>query len=257
MLPAPNLAVYDRADVVQDYLHHQALTKGEQRLFSEYAADFGGKHVLDIGVGAGRTTPALAGMAAAYLGIDYSAAMVGACQARFSGMPQVRFVQDDARQLAQLPDAHFDAAVFSFNGIDCLDMDGRKATLSATRRVLRPGGSFYFSFHNACYLDSLYRYHWQKNPLRWWSNYRRWQQIKSINGPKEQFAQKTFFTLKDGGEDFRLDICYVLPSFQAAMLAEHGFRLTRCFESLSGMERPLDALDHSRASWLYYRCEAV
>ena len=254
MIPDTNAEVYELADVVQSYLQHNQLTSGERLLFSRYAADFSNKKVLDLGVGAGRTTPALAAIAAEYWGIDYSKAMVDACKSRFSALNNVRFLQDDARSLVHCPNGYFDAALFSFNGIDIVDMEGRKAVLEAVHRVLKPGGTFVFSFHNAGYLDTLYQYHWQKNPLRWWRNYQRMQRIRSINGPSAQYAGKEYFFLKDGGEDFRLDICYMRPTYQLQMLAEAGFRLEQCVESLSGKEVQRAALDASKSSWLYYRC---
>jgi ubiquinone/menaquinone biosynthesis C-methylase UbiE len=249
-----NLAVYEQADVVKTYQHIQQLTKGERLFFSRHEADYRNKKVLDLGVGAGRTTPALAALASEYWGIDYSHAMVEACKAAFSALPNVRFHQDDARTLSNCPEGYFDAVIFSFNGIDIVDMEGRKAVLEATKRVLKDGGVFVFSFHNAGYLDKLYQYHWQKNPLRWWANFQRQQRIKSINGAKEQYAGKDYFFLKDGGEDFRLDICYIRPSYQQQMLQQAGFRLEHIVESLSGKELQPGELDASKDSWLYYRC---
>jgi hypothetical protein len=38
--------------------------------------------------------------------------------------------------------------MFSVNGIDCLDHDGRMAALAEVARVCRPGALFFFSSHN-------------------------------------------------------------------------------------------------------------
>ncbi len=257
MQPDPNLSVYEQPDVVDTYIHHTALTKAERSLFSQFAADYRGKRVLDIGVGAGRTTAALAALASEYFGIDYSAAMVKSCQHHFYDLANARFAQDDARELSTCADAAYDAAVFSFNGIDTMDMKGRKATLQAVRRVLKPGGVFLFSFHNSGYLDTLYRYNWPKNPARLMAAYRRKKSLERINGDKEQYRNRDYFIIKDGGEDFRLDICYIRPSVQKAMLAEHGFEVTDAYESLSGKKLALADADASGASWIYYRCKAV
>ncbi len=254
LMPEANREVYEQGDVVDAYLQHGHLTRGERLLFTRYAADISNRKVLDLGVGGGRTTPVLSDGASEYWGVDYSGAMVEACRRRFAGQDHVRFVQDDARTLAHCPEAYFDLVVFSFNGIDVVDMEGRAAVLQAVARVLRPGGSFIFSFHNAGYLDTLYRYHWQKNPLRWWANYQRLGLIRSHNGPKEQFTGKPYFFLKDGGEDFRLDICYVRPEYQLQQLAEAGYRVSDIVASLSGKElSPLQAAT-SRDCWLYFRC---
>ena len=167
-----NLAVYEQAHIVQEYVQSQRLTRGETVILQQHEALFRDKKVLDIGVGGGRTTPALAALAASYTGIDYSAAMVASCVAGFAGKEGIRFLQDDARKLAKFQDGSFDAAVFSFNGIDCVAMEDRPTVFAAVRRVLAPGGTFVFSFHNALYLPHLYRPHWSRNPLKWLSNYR-------------------------------------------------------------------------------------
>jgi ubiquinone/menaquinone biosynthesis C-methylase UbiE len=257
LIPDKNLSVYEQPDVVHTYVHHNALTKAEAFLFTKRADDYINKQVLDIGVGAGRTTKALAGLSAEYFGIDYSAAMVEICKQRFANLSNARFAQDDARVLSACNDNSFDAAVFSFNGIDTMDMEGRKAVLIAVKRVLKPTGIFVFSFHNSGYLNSLYRYNWPKNPLRWAAAYKRRQRLQEVNGPREKYSGQDIFFLKDGGEDFRLNICYIRPSLQMDMLKELGFEVIDCLESLSGKVLSLNELDASTASWIYYRCRQV
>jgi SAM-dependent methyltransferase len=107
----------------------------------------GGLDILDVGVGAGRTTAFLAPQAGRYLGIDYSTAMIEACRRRF---PAFEFRVADAADLSFLPDGGFDIAFFSFNGIDYLPTDaGRASCLRELRRVTRPGGRIIISSHNA------------------------------------------------------------------------------------------------------------
>src|SRR4051812_33180631 len=78
--------------------------------------------MLDIGVGGGRTAMHFGGLAREYVGIDYSAAMVNACVARFAGtMERRRFARCDARDMSMFASASFDLVLFSFNGIDNLD----------------------------------------------------------------------------------------------------------------------------------------
>jgi SAM-dependent methyltransferase len=73
--------------------------------------------------------------------------MVEACRARY---PQLEFRHGDATDLSQFQDGLFDAAVFSFNGIDYIrDDEGRAKCLSEVARVLKPGGVFVASSHNA------------------------------------------------------------------------------------------------------------
>lgn len=112
-----------------------------QRITTEYA----GGAVLDIGVGGGRTVPLLAPGAARYVGIDFVPELITAARQRF---PDVDLRVGDARHL-EFPDASFDVAVFSINGLDAVSHADRADALREIRRVLRPGGAFVFSTHNS------------------------------------------------------------------------------------------------------------
>jgi SAM-dependent methyltransferase len=64
--------------------------------------------------------------------------------------PGADFRAADASDLSDFPDASFDAVVFSFNGIDYIHPEAaRQRCLIECRRVLRQGGVFIFSSHNA------------------------------------------------------------------------------------------------------------
>jgi ubiquinone/menaquinone biosynthesis C-methylase UbiE len=101
--------------------------------------------ILDLGVGAGRTVEPLREMASAYVGVDYVQPMVDHCRRHF---PDVRFEQADARSLTMFADGEFDLVVFSCSGISMVDHEGRLAILKEVRRVLSPGGVFFFSTFN-------------------------------------------------------------------------------------------------------------
>ncbi len=136
---------YDRPEVVEQFSRSMELFGCERYVFDKYISP--GKRILDLGVGAGRTTAWLAEGAAAYLGVDYAPNMVAACRRRF---PQHRFEVGDATELAGVADASFDVVVFSFNGIDYLTPDAaRLSCLRHCRRVLASGGLLIFSAHNA------------------------------------------------------------------------------------------------------------
>jgi ubiquinone/menaquinone biosynthesis C-methylase UbiE len=118
---------------------------GEQRLFERAFARYRGGHFLDIGVGGGRTAGLLQPHAGNYLGIDYTPEMVDIARANH---PDLRFATMDARTLTEIEDRSIDLVVFSYNGIDSVDPEGRLAILAEVNRVLRPGGAFLFStFH--------------------------------------------------------------------------------------------------------------
>lgn len=119
----------------------------EQHVFGRYLRP--GMEILDLGVGAGRTTPylsRLAGPAGRYVGLDYAEGMVEACRRRFPDLP---FHHADAADLSAFEDGSFDAVVFSFGGIDDLTPAGKRVRcLAECRRVLRGGGVLVISRHN-------------------------------------------------------------------------------------------------------------
>jgi len=140
-----NLQAYDAPEVAAHYAALDYLTPCERLLFETYIP--AGSAVLDLGVGGGRTTSYLASRAWRYVGVDYAAAMVKACQKRF---PDLEFVVADAANLSAFPDASFDAVVFAFNGIDyVLPDESRLSCLRHIHRVLKAGGVVIFSSHNA------------------------------------------------------------------------------------------------------------
>ena len=143
--PAINPYTYGNPGTVAHYAALDYLTPCERLLFATYIKP--SSAILDLGVGGGRTTPYLSGMAARYIGVDYVPAMVEACRAKF---PRTEFATADAADLSMFADASFDAVVFAFNGIDfVLPASSRRRCLEHIHRVLKPGGVLIFSSHNA------------------------------------------------------------------------------------------------------------
>lgn len=139
-----NRQAFERADIVDHYVQQRDLLAEEEHLFRTRLRP--GMDILDLGIGAGRTTEALAADAGRYIGLDFSAPMIEAAQREHPGR---ELVVGDAADLSRFEDASFDAVVFSFNGLDCLpDVAARQACLTGARRVLRPGGVFIVSSHN-------------------------------------------------------------------------------------------------------------
>lgn len=140
-----NLTIYNKTEVVGYYKAQSELFDCEAHLVDRHFRNR--PRILDIGVGGGRTTTALSAIASRYTGVDYSLAMVEACRERF---PHLEFMQADASNMGEFADASYDAAMFSFNGIDTLTSDElRHSCLQEICRVLAPGGIFIFSSHNA------------------------------------------------------------------------------------------------------------
>ncbi len=119
--------------------------EGERAAFWRVVDTMRGRAILDLGVGPGRTVPLLRAMSADYVGLDYLPAMVDAARARH---PQADIRLGDARDLAGFNDGRFDLVVFSYNGIDSMSHEDRRRVLAQVRRVLAPGGVFWFSTLN-------------------------------------------------------------------------------------------------------------
>ncbi len=118
---------------------------GERAAFDAVRARLDGKPILELGVGTGRTIAFTRPLAAEYLALDYLPAMVETCR---SAHPDVHVELGDARTLDGLADDHYGLVTFAFNGIDAVSHRDRPLVLEAVRRVLAPGGIFFFSTLN-------------------------------------------------------------------------------------------------------------
>jgi SAM-dependent methyltransferase len=139
-----NAEVFARPDVAAWYVD-QGLDPAEHRLLIDWQGDYVGARVLDLGVGAGRTTAMLLPCARDYLGVDLSDAMLAKARAHFPGADLRRM---DIRHIGALPAASRDYVLASYAVLDVFDHEEREAVVAAVRHVLRPGGLFVFSFHN-------------------------------------------------------------------------------------------------------------
>ncbi|MCK6400770.1 MAG: class I SAM-dependent methyltransferase [Sphaerotilus natans subsp. sulfidivorans] len=179
---------YCSDEVVRSYSRGHVLQPPEQAILAQLGdAVLARSRVLDLGVGGGRTTPALASRCAGYVGADFAEPMVEACRQRFADLMQrgdVSFEVADARALP-FAQASFDLVLFSFNGLDLVGGgEQRRQSLRECRRVLRAGGRFIFSSHNLNWLDSRRHVRWEgwrdylETQLFWsrmrWLNRRRW-----------------------------------------------------------------------------------
>jgi ubiquinone/menaquinone biosynthesis C-methylase UbiE len=111
--------------------------------------------VLDLGCGTGRTSVELLKRGHNVDAIDYSQSMIDEAL-RQHPSTQIRFAVMDARNL-HFPDATFDYALFSFNGLDYLyPATERMVALRQIWRVLKPGGVFAFTAHNSFWVPSTW-----------------------------------------------------------------------------------------------------
>lgn len=139
-----NLAVFDSPTLVSSYDPDSGVSPAELSLIETWVLN--GSDVLDLGVGTGRTYPALSAKSRTYVGVDFAPAMVDASRRRF---PDGDFRVGDAADLSAYDNASFDVVMFSYNGLDYLSpIENRQKAISEIHRVLRPGGRFILSTHN-------------------------------------------------------------------------------------------------------------
>jgi SAM-dependent methyltransferase len=142
---ARNLEAYESEQGTALYGGESGLTPLERALVEEFFPPPPAR-VLDLGCGAGRTTIVLAGLGFQVVGLDLSPNLLALARGRFEGLA---FHRGDAVRLPYRNDS-FDAALFSYNGIDCIHpLEARLECLREVHRVLRPGGLFVLSSHNA------------------------------------------------------------------------------------------------------------
>lgn len=246
-----NQQAYAAKDVVEKYAHSGDLYKAEVKIFDKCQKEIGAGKVLDVGIGGGRTTAHLAPISKEYIGVDFSQPFVDHCKIRFAAEKNVTIQYGDARDLRDLKSKDFDFVLFSFNGIDYVDLAGRMQILSEFARLLKPGGILCFSFHNSHNIDKLYSFQFPRNPFKYPWEWRRTQKLKEINGDKETYKNKDWFIIKDGGENFTLDTFYISPLYQGKCLEEIGFKSFQFYDAQSGDILTGNLLKNSESPWIY------
>jgi SAM-dependent methyltransferase len=139
-----NAAIFMAPAVAKQY-GNPAPFAAEAMILIRYKEAFAGKRVLDLGVGAGRTTQYLAPFASDYLGIDLSPAMLALARARY---PEVRFADMDLREIGKLQPGSFDFIFGPWNILSAFSHDERIQIIRRVHNLLSPNGVFAFSAHN-------------------------------------------------------------------------------------------------------------
>lgn len=244
-----NRRIFEDAGVIDMYRGAGLPHPSELTMFEHIGDDLKSARLLDIGVGAGRTTSFLAPKVAHYVGVDYSHGLVEAASQLY---PDTEFHWCDARDMSVFGDASFDVANFSFNGLDALDHTGRIQVLSEVRRILKPGGHWMFASHNRDYVRrGLLPWQGRRKPGRVMlkksaealQHHRNWRRLR-----KEQVETTDYALVNDEAHEYSLLHYYISPQAQAAQLRAAGFTDVRVYDQ-SGRE----TTEPSPASvWMYY-----
>jgi len=253
---------YDDATVMKQYVRKPLLLKPEYTVWHEMRSALRTMRVLDIAVGAGRTTPYFGTMVRDYLAYDYAEKMVEECQ-RLVGdlVSPARITCDDARAMATVPDASQDFVFISYNGIDTVGGESeRLKVLREVRRVAAPGAYFFFSSHN---LRSLTPYGSGDSTLRGNSSplgnrfkrVRRYLLMRAANPGMRTLRRQPNAMIYDVGGEYQYPHYYIAPSAQIRQLTDHQFSHVRVFSGNTGLEvHDVRELDRLTDSWLYYLC---
>ena len=154
-------------ELVDESQNEEQLSKSGQELAPFLLKGLGiGKQdvVFEIGCGVARLGKWVAPHAREWWGLDVSANMVELARERCREMRNVRFFVGNGRDLAQVPAASVDKmychAVFIH-----MDKEDWYSYLVDARRVLKPGGLFYFDVWNLCHPVGWLR--WQMERTLW------------------------------------------------------------------------------------------
>ncbi len=256
-----NIQTFDDREVVRYYADTTALQPPEAQILERLRGELAESRMLDIGVGAGRTTGHFAPLVRSYIGVDFAPQMIERCAALFDGkIPRENFQHADARDLSRFGEHAFDFVLFSYNGIDYVSHEDRLRVLQQIHRVLRPGGIFVFSTHQ---LRSLRpHFDWRRalraHPLRALRQAAFQLRLRTANPGfrLDEALRRGWAVVNDGAHEFRALTYYVTPSEQARQLAgrfevlDH-FRLVDSGGRLSPGEA-----EATEDAWIYYLCRA-
>ena len=240
--------IYSRPDIVRQFDFAQ-LEAPEKALLHAVMRQPRAPDLLDLGIGAGRTTRFLAPLCGSYTGLDIAPGMIAHCARVYADQSQWKLVEGDAADLSRWAEATFDFVLFSFNGLDCLDRSGRTACLAEMWRVLRPGGTLLFSSHNLQSIPVTYHAdNPELTPIRLAG-------IDARNPSPAERAEAVDLNFWDGvyGDDVDLRRLYVRPAAQVATLAGLGFARIEVLIPGTGEVAVPARWDHLTEFSLYYR----
>jgi SAM-dependent methyltransferase len=234
----PNIDTYESSRSVRSYAGFDELFPAEVEIAARYERQFSGA-VLDIAVGAGRTTRALLPRAERYVGFDLSAGMLDLAKCNF---PDADLRQLDMRETPyEFAGERFDAILISFNGIDYISWEDRNALLVALREMLTKDGVLAFSTHDLAAVNEnrVFRIRDDLRPA--WRELRSrpivgakklvklpfWMGHAFLNHLKNRPLEKIydgFAYVNDGGLNYGLLTCYVSTGRQIAVLEAAGYQ---------------------------------
>jgi ubiquinone/menaquinone biosynthesis C-methylase UbiE len=252
-----NRANYDSLVRVEAYAGVVGLKKPEQAILDLLKAKAPFKRMLDIGVGAGRTTPYFAEIAEEYIGIDYSENMIKHCRRKFQKNPNVSFKVADSRKLSAFEENYFDFVLDS-GALDSVEHEDRLRILHEIWRINRAGGYFCFATSNLAAMLQYCKAELSANPkilartilkllLIRCLNSEMW---KHVRGKHSNLEHTMFIT---GADEWGLKTYCITPKAQINQLKNVGFNNIQMYD-LQG--KRITRLPITTNVALYFLCTA-
>jgi ubiquinone/menaquinone biosynthesis C-methylase UbiE len=217
---------------------------------------FAGKSVLDIGVGAGRTTRYLAPLADRYEAIDYSPDMISYMK---QAMPEINAQLGDFRDMNMFGSGTFDFVLATNNVLDNFSHQDRFKALREAHRVLRPGGMLVLSSHNLRYTKAFSdpEMEWSAHPIRlvrnmltFISSYRNNLRVRGLRETHPDHA-----LLNDCGHQYAIIHYYAAPETVVSQLRSTGFEISNIFDKQGQLVT--EGFDTGGSSSLTYAAERL
>jgi SAM-dependent methyltransferase len=225
-----NKAFYDDPAVADGFARRTALFPSEEFVLAYLADRLRDASVVDIGVGAGRTTPYLTRSCGRYVGLDYSEEMLKRARALYPG---VDLRHGDATDMAMFADRSVDVVCLGFNMIDDADPPDRLRILTEIHRILKDDGVMFFSAHN---LDG-------------WGHAGQPVSAPGVEPPAPAAPARDHVVVREVLSGHAVPTYFITRENQIRQLAALGFGRV---ETVDESGRLLDRAQSSTDRWLYY-----
>lgn len=264
--------VYNHKKITSDYAARDYLDKPEKSIIEELKPYLKDMSMLDMGVGAGRTTKYFLPLVNCYIGADYAPNMIEECRRKFSR--RNIFEVADVRDMKKFASDMFDFVLFSYNGIDSFDEKSRLVALSEIKRVLRNNGFFAFSTHNINWegiydifrFPTIYRKLLKKNDNRFFKAvflfFKSFYFLIRLNILNKALFMASFINylrkeghgiLADNSLNGKVRIYYSSLDYQLNQLRKAGFCNIKTY-SVNGIKTE-DIMELNKGGWIYYLCQ--
>ena len=109
-----NLNLYNNEKTIEKYSKQDYILKPEKKIIEIIKRNKSNNTMLDIGVGAGRTTDQFLGVFKNYIGIDYAQEMIMFCKKKYKDFKNIKFNNEDARNLESINSNSIDFTFFRY-----------------------------------------------------------------------------------------------------------------------------------------------